>query len=108
LRYDETTIREEFNKLSLQEYGNSSMQDSNGTSSEKTELLEQLFHRGPRQPPGCANIDIQADLESCMKSYSRKCSMRGQRVIKHKATAMASQKGVTGVDFRKGLKASEE
>jgi hypothetical protein len=25
LRYDETTIREEFNKLSLQEYGNSSI-----------------------------------------------------------------------------------
>jgi hypothetical protein len=31
-----------------------------------------------------------------------------ESIKQYKATAMASQKGITGVDFRKGLKASEE
>jgi hypothetical protein len=78
---------------------------------QKDELVEQLFHRGLRQLPGCTNIDIQADLESQLHEKLLKKVLHArinESIKKYKATAMASQKGITGVDFRKGLKASEE
>jgi hypothetical protein len=90
------TNQEEF-AVRLQGIWQQLNQDSNGTSSEKDEFVEQLSHRGLRQLPGCANDDIQADLEvSCMKDYSRKCSMRGSTSrLNGKATCGRVRKRVT-------------
>ena len=78
---------------------------------QKDDLVVQLFHRGLRELPGCANIDIPADRESQLheKLLKKVFHARINESIKqYKDTAMASQKGITGVDFRKGLKACGE
>jgi hypothetical protein len=100
-------IREKFSSSSLQEHGNDSSIERAMAPVQKDELVRQPFHSGLRQLPGCANIDIQADLESelhetlLQKVFHARIN---ESIKQYKATAMGKngQKGVTGLDFRAG------
>jgi hypothetical protein len=106
-------IREHYSSSSLQEYGNNSIKRAMALV-QKDDWMEQLFSKGLRELPGCANIDIEADLVSQLheKLLKKVFHARVNESLKqYKATAMGKttgQKGVTALDFRLGLKANEE